>query len=186
MVDNKPLQPIARRKRALRLNGQPWLSSLGRKKSAMKKLWMASTAAVALALHSTVSAADLVALVDLEFIRKTDKTAAVMCFGDTEDSCGVWATFYLYKARIRRVISGTELRKTVLVLYGRHSLLEKDFRGVHASMIKLEENDEKEPQYQITSWGAKRELVCFPRREDDEEGLEVRDGEDSSTCYSLE
>jgi hypothetical protein len=106
-----------------------------------------------------------------------------MCFGDTEDSCGVWATFYLYKARIRRVISGTEPRKTVLVLYGRHALLEKDFRRVYASMIKLEANDENDPQYQITSWGAKREVVCFPRREDDREGLGVGNGEDSSTCY---
>jgi hypothetical protein len=63
-----------------------------RKNARIKKLWMATTAAVALAFHTTVSGTDLVALVDLEFIRKTDKTAAVMCFGDTEDSCGVWAT----------------------------------------------------------------------------------------------
>jgi hypothetical protein len=34
-----------------------------------------------------------------EFIRTTDKTAAVMCFGDREEDCGVWATLYLYEAR---------------------------------------------------------------------------------------
>ena len=119
----------------------------------MKKLWKTTLAMVTLTIHATASAADLVALVDLEFLRETDKTAAVMCFGDSEEDCGVWATFYLYKAKIRKIITGTEPRKTVLVLYGHHALLKKDFRGVLASMIKLESKDEKEPQYQITSWG---------------------------------
>lgn len=154
-------------------------------RSLMKKLRVASVAMIAFALHATASAADLVALVDLEFIRTTDQAAAVMCFGDREEDCGVWATFYLYKAKIRKIISGTESRKTVLVLYGRHALSKKDFRGVLASMVKIEAKDEKEPQYRITSWGEKRELVCFPRREDDQAGLEVKEGEDSFTCYSL-
>jgi hypothetical protein len=93
-----------------------------------RKASIAALAAVTLLTLSGVAAAsDLVAIVDLEFIRATDQPAAYLCFGDRDEDCGVWATFNVYKARIRKVISGTEPRKTMLVIYGRHALAHKDF-----------------------------------------------------------
>lgn len=142
---------------------------------------------IALALpmmHATAEASDLVAIVDLEFIRETDRPAAVMCFGEREEDCHVWATLNLYKAKVRRVISGTESRKAVLVLFGRHALKKGNFRGVIATMNRLEATRASDPQYQMTEWGEKRELYCFPRREDDT-GLELKEDDDERhTCYN--
>ena len=47
-------------------------------------------------MSSVAAAGDLVAIVDLEFIRATDKPAAVMCFGDRDEDCHVWATLNVY------------------------------------------------------------------------------------------
>ena len=54
-------------------------------------------------LHSElIWADDLVALVDLKFLEATDKTAEVMCFGEGDSDCGVWATFYWVRCRFKR------------------------------------------------------------------------------------
>ena len=137
-----------------------------------------------LAAHSHAADADLVATVDLKFIRATDETASVMCFGDKEDDCAVWATLNLYRARIRKVHFGTESRKTILVYFGKHALKKMDFRGVTVNMSKLESKSESDPQYRIWDWADERQLFCFPRSQDEKEGWELKkEGEQSLTCY---
>lgn len=129
-------------------------------------------------------AQELVAIVDLKFIKATDRAASVMCFGEKEEDCGVWATHNLYKATIRKIISGSESRKTLLVLFGRHALAEMDLRRVIARMRPLEPGDEYGAQYQIFESGEKRELFCFRRWQDETGGLELKaQDEQSQTCY---
>jgi hypothetical protein len=147
----------------------------------------ASIAALAmtfLMLSSVATADDLVAIADLEFIRATDQPAVYLCLGERDEDCSVWGTFNVYKARIRKVISGTESRKTLLVRYGRHALAHKNFRGIIATLNKLEPKDPPDPEYQVVQWGEKRQLFCFDRRDDDVHGYELKkDGEDPDTCY---
>jgi hypothetical protein len=108
---------------------------------------------------SGVHAEDLVAIVDLKFLEETDLPAAFLCF--EEDKCDVWATHYLWEARVRKVISGTEPDKHFLVLYGVHALKKQDLRNVLATMKKLEPGAYANARYQIRDRGQQRELVCF-------------------------
>jgi hypothetical protein len=106
---------------------------------------------------------EIVAVVDLKFLKETDKTAAVLCLGDSEDDCVVWATHYLWEARVRRVISGTERDAKVLVLYGRHALPKDPLRNAVVVMNKLESTLPSDARYQIVAFGSERNLVCFKR-----------------------
>jgi hypothetical protein len=153
----------------------------------MRILMLAGALSALVAARSHAADVDLVATVDLKFIRATDETASVMCSGDKEDNCAVWATLNIYQARIRKLHFGTESRKTVLVYFGKHALKEMDFRRLTVTMSKLESKSESDPQYRIWDWADKRKLFCFPRRQDENEGLELkRDGEQSLTCYDDE
>ena len=54
-----------------------------RESAGMKKLCVGLVAAVMfLSFQKAASGSDLVALVDLKFIRATEETAAVLCFGE--------------------------------------------------------------------------------------------------------
>lgn len=142
--------------------------------------------AVLLLASTAARAQDLVAIVDLKFIKDTDLPAMIMCFGDKEEDCGVWATHNLYKATVRKVISGSESRKTVLVLFGRHALKNIDLPRTIATMRRLEPNHESGAEYRIVERGEKREFFCFQRREDDTGGFELKaEGEESQTCYDV-
>jgi hypothetical protein len=155
-----------------------------------RKLWKPGIATLAftlLSFRNVAWAGDLVAIVDLEFIRATDQPAVIMCYGDEDENCGVWATLNLYRARIHKVIEGTESRESMLVMFGRHALGHEDLPAIIATMNKLEVKEAADPEYQIVSWGDKREMFCLPRREDDTEEFELRkDGEESLTCYDAE
>jgi hypothetical protein len=153
----------------------------------LRVIGIATFALTLLTLQNVAWAGDLVAIVDLKFIRATDQPAMIMCLGDRDEDCVVWATLNLYKARIRKVISGTESRKTMFVTFGRHALMEKDLRGVIATMNKREAKEPSDPQYQIVEWGYEREMVCFRRRKDDTAGFELKEeGEEPLTCYDKE
>jgi hypothetical protein len=144
-------------------------------------------ACVTLALVSFAGAAravDLVAVVDLEFIRATDEPASILCIQSTEETCGAWSHFYVYRARVRRVVSGVEPRKTLIVKFGRHALKKIDFRGIPVTMNKLKATKESDPQYQIIDWGEKRELFCFEPYEEESPKIELKEqGEAALTCY---
>lgn len=150
----------------------------------IRNFGMATLALTLLSMHKVAGASDLVAMVDLQFIRATDQPAAYLCLGERDEDCVVWATVNVYKARIRKIFSGTETRKTMFVTFGKHALAERNLRGIIATMNKREAKEPTDPQYHIVDWGQKRELVCFGRRENDSEGFELRkDGEGSLTCY---
>lgn len=148
---------------------------------------MASVVGSLFAVYGNAWSADLVAVVDLEFIRPTDQTAAVLCMGDKESDCVVWATHNLYRAKIKKVVVGEKPRKTPLVLFGKHALKEKDFRNVTVTMDKLETKTEADPQYVVRGWAEERKFFCFPRFPDETDGFELKkEGEQSQTCYEVE
>jgi hypothetical protein len=133
---------------------------------------------------SDVRAEDLVAVVDLKFLEETELTAAVICFG--EDECDVWATHYLWEARVRKVISGTEPDKRFLVLFGAHALKQQDFRNVLATMKRLEPGAYPNARYQIQQWGEQRELVCFASSAAPNAPLELKEGgAESQRCFDV-
>jgi hypothetical protein len=131
----------------------------------MRKQLLAGGATFLLALFAVphVIAEEVVAVVDLKFLKETDQTAAVLCLGesDEDEDCVVWAHHYLWEARIRKVIAGAVTEKRFLVLFGRHALMKKDIRNIVVLMKRLESNSPAEARYQILEWGHKRQLVCF-------------------------
>lgn len=149
-------------------------------RNGMRKLGLAAFVTALASQHGIARASDFIAVVDLEFVEATDKPASVMCFGEGDSECAVWATLNLYKAEVRKVISGTEARKTMFVLFGRHALKKGDLPGVVASMNRLEAASEDDPRYQIFELGRKRQLVCFSGSNDDPKAIELRERDEDS------
>lgn len=54
-------------------------------------------------------AEDLVVEADLRLIKDTGESSQSMCFEDEDKSCFSWATFYLYSARTKKVVSGPKV-----------------------------------------------------------------------------
>jgi hypothetical protein len=106
---------------------------------------------------------EVVALVDLQFLKVTDVTASVLCLTDKEEDCFVYGTHYLWRARVRKVISGDLREKSFLVLYGRHALLEKNIRGMTAVLRRLEPDAPFGAHYQVVGVGVPQKLLCFDR-----------------------
>jgi len=134
-------------------------------------------------------AEEFVAIVDLKFIKDTGDTAAVLCLGDDDERCEVYATLYLFDAKVRKVLSGDAPQGRFRVLFGHHALPAKDMRGVIAVLRKIEGKETSEDQYQIVRWGDRHDLYCFERypSDDSEEGkdaLDVKmDGSKRLKCY---
>jgi hypothetical protein len=150
----------------------------------MRSTYFRALALLSVLGASDVRAEDLVAIVDLKFLEETDLTAAVICF--EEDQCDVWATHYLWEARVRKVISGTEPDKRFLVLFGAHALKQQDFRNVLATMKKLEPGAYANARYQIQDWGEQRELVCFDSSAVPNAPLELEEGgSESQRCFDV-
>ena len=132
--------------------------------------------------HAT--AEEIVAILDLKFIEDTGDTAAVLCFGENDEDCGAWATYYLFEAKVDKVLSGDLPSDRFLVLYGQHALKKKNFRNVIALLKELEVDDSSEPKYRISQWGEKRTMYCFDQREDDETSIDVdRNDRFSLNCF---
>ena len=70
-------------------------------------------------------AENVVAVLDLKFISDTEKTSTSICFEDETTECFSWASFYLYEAKIKKVLSGELSSKKFKVIYGRHALKKK-------------------------------------------------------------
>jgi len=102
---------------------------------------------------------ELIAELDLKFIKDTGKTADVLCYGDTEVDCHAWSTFYLYEAKVKKVLSGNLPASELTVIYGRHALLKKNHSSVIVRLNKLPADGDA--QYQILEFGQNLELVCF-------------------------
>jgi len=104
-------------------------------------------------------AEEVIAKVDLKFIKDTEKTAGVLCIGDNEEDCHEWSTFYLYEAKVKKVLSGNLVENRFTVIYGRHALRKNNHSSVIVRLIKLP--DDGDAQYQILEFGQNLELVCF-------------------------
>ena len=88
---------------------------------------------------------EIVAILDLKFIEDTGDTATIICFGENNEDCGVWATDYLFEAKVDKVISGELSDDRFLVLFGKHALKKKSFRNVIALLKKRKVDDPSEP-----------------------------------------
>lgn len=104
-------------------------------------------------------AEELIAKLDLKFIRDTGKTAGVLCYGDNEKDCHEWSTFYLYEAKVKKILSGNLPVDKFTVIYGRHALRKINHSSVIVRLNKLPANGDA--QYQILEFGKNIELVCF-------------------------
>lgn len=103
-------------------------------------------------------AEELIAKLDLKFIKDTEKTASVLCYGDEED-CHAWSTFYLYEAKVKKVLSGSLPENKFTVIYGVHALRKKNIDNVIVRLNKLPAGGDA--QYQILEIGQELELICF-------------------------
>lgn len=72
-----------------------------------------------------------------------------MCFDDEELSCFSWATFYLYSARIKNVVSGPKVPNEFQVVFGQHALAEEDISNVVIKLRKLPEDNVFNALYQV-------------------------------------
>lgn len=113
----------------------------------MKKIIIIYLTALSILFTNFVFAENIVALVDLKFIKDTEITSQVMCYSD--DNCHTWATYYLYTASVKKVISGEPPEGNFKVIYGSHALLKKDFSNVLATLEPLEPENQFSAQYKV-------------------------------------
>lgn len=104
-------------------------------------------------------AEEIIAKLDLKFIKDTGKTAGVLCYGDNEEDCHEWSTFYLYEAKVKKILSGNLPVNKFTVIYGRHALRKNNHSSVIVRLNKL--SADGDAQYQILELGQSFELVCF-------------------------
>lgn len=132
------------------------------------------------------AAADVpsVALIDLHFIKATDRVGAVMCYGDLDEDCHPWAHIYVYEVRVRKTLHGEAPPKKFRAIYSRHALLKKDFLGVVALVRKLDEPGVDGETHQISEWAERVDVWCFRRLDlDGKADVKVEDGEKKLNCY---
>lgn len=108
-------------------------------------------------------AEELIAKLDLKFIKDTGMKAGVLCYGDNEEDCHKWSTFYLYEAKVKKVLSGNLPENNFTVIYGRHALLKNNHKSLIVRLNKLPSDGDA--QYQILEFGQNLELVCFQSSE---------------------
>ena len=146
-----------------------------------------SVIAVLLLASPGLFAEEIVAILDLKFIEETDLTAAVMCFGEDESDCHEWAVYYLFEAKVDKVISGHLPDKRFRVLYGRHALAKRNIRNMVALLKERDISDSDEPRYRIAQSGEKRTMHCFDYRVDDDIEVGVlRNDQIELNCYDDE
>ncbi|QYK08982.1 hypothetical protein [Shewanella mangrovisoli] len=86
---------------------------------------------------------------DLEFLLDTEKESGKLCFGETD--CSTWSTFYLFNAKVKKVIVGTEPNASFKVIYGRHALLKQDLNGAVITLRELDKNNGFGAKYQVVN-----------------------------------
>lgn len=146
----------------------------------MKKI----IAIVAVLFSSFCHSEELIAKLDLKFIKDTGKTAGVMCYGDNEEDCYTWSTFYLYEAKVKRIVSGNLPENKFTVIYGRHALRKNDHKGVVVRLNKL--LTDADAQYQISEFGKNHDLVCFQSVESKSFSADLKLGNEKLKCAEKE
>ena len=150
----------------------------------ISQCWTLCVNAFLFLISSFAEGDEIVAILDLQFIEDTGDTAVVICFGENDEDCGEYATYYLFEAKVDKVISGELPDDRFLVLFGKHALRKKNFRNVIALLEKRDTDDPDEPQYRISRWGEKRTMYCFDHWHDDDTEIGVlRNDEFELNCY---
>jgi ketosteroid isomerase-like protein len=118
-------------------------------------MFLALTPPVCLAQES-----ELVAVVDLKYLKETEQVVAIMCYGDLPEDCHPWAHGYLFEARVRKVINGQAPKGKFLVIYGHHAMKKENLRGVVGRFSKLTDGTDG-AEYQIAARAVEGDLACF-------------------------
>jgi hypothetical protein len=134
-----------------------------------------------LLLPTCLSAEEIVAVLDMKFIKDTGETAVTLCFDHDEEDCVQWATFNLYEAKVKKVLSGELPSKKIKVIYGRHALMPKRFSNVAVVLVPLK--DHKEAEYQIQEWGELRKMYCFKGNDRQPKNVSDENSEQQLKCY---
>lgn len=138
---------------------------------------------VALLFSCTARAEEIIAVLDLKFLRDTGEVSSTLCFdeGSEEQSCATWATFYLFDARVKKVVSGELKARKFHVWLGVHALKKGNIKNMVAKLRPLP--PEHEAAYQIIGWGKKRELYCFEAEQSEAYSASVKLEGENVQCY---
>lgn len=124
-----------------------------------------------LGLSGLARAQELIAELDLKFVRETRQVVALMCL---DDDCVPSAYGYVFEARVKRRIFGAAPEGRFTVLYGHHALPTKNFAGVVARVNKLEKKVEgAAAQSQRLVQGRDHRGRCRAARSDLRRGVQV-------------
>lgn len=108
---------------------------------------------------SVAGASEIVAVLDLKFVKETESVAAWMCYGEHEEDCHPWAYFYVFDATVQEVVTGNLTHKKIKVLFGRHALKKGRHKNIVASLSRLPGTSEAD--YQIVELGSIKKMYCF-------------------------
>ena len=139
-----------------------------------------------LLLSPSAFSEEVIAVVDLKFLKDTGETASTLCYEEEGQSsnCTTWATFYLFEARVKKVVHGEPIGRKFLVWFGRHALMEGNIRNVVAKLKPLPA--EHEANYKIVALGDREELYCFSTNEDQKHNLTIEPDGIGMQCYESE
>jgi len=126
-------------------------------------------------LPLNVYAEELVAVVNLKFLKDTGDTAVNICFGEAHEDCSQWASFYLYEAKVKKVLSGEFPSNKFKVIYGRHALKKKNLKNVVVSLGELKESNEAD--YVVIERGWPRKMYCFSGEYNESNVKQITEGE---------
>jgi len=101
---------------------------------------------------------ELVAVVDLKFLKATEQVVVFTCLSD--DECYPSAYGNLYEAQLRRKISGAWPKTKFLVLYGGYARKGEILRGVIGRFSALTDGIEG-AKYQMVDRAVDGHLACF-------------------------
>jgi ketosteroid isomerase-like protein len=112
---------------------------------------------------------ELVAVVDLKFLKTTEQVVVITCWGHGDDECYPSAYGSLYEAQLRRVISGEWPKRKFLVIYGGGGRKGEILRGVIGKFSALTDGTEG-AKYQIVDTAVDGDLACFDWNGADSDG----------------
>lgn len=146
----------------------------------MKKIFLY----ILLSIPSFTAANEIVVVLDLKFEKETEDVATWMCYDENGEDCHPWAYFYVFNARVKKVVSGELTKKKIKVIYGRHALPKGNHKNVIAILSKLTESTEAE--YQIKEWGTKKNMYCFSNEANKPYNVSIEPSKTDLKCYEKE
>lgn len=86
---------------------------------------------------------EIVAIIDLKFLKDTDAVASTLCFegSEADNQCATWAAFYLFEVRVKKVVSGDPEDRKFLVWFGSHALKKGNIKNMLAKLKPFSRSD---------------------------------------------